>query len=196
MTDELILAVDLKDKVNAIGTQTDYAERMGVSRIYMGQILNRQRSTPFTIALRSAKEFGSITLQFEGEEYELRLITDGPERELAVAEDTESYEEGEATDAERRSNLFARTTIAQKEMREFLEHSNKMAEHAISILRGECNSKQYLAEGVKEAREAEDAAKRYQQKVKKVDPEAYALGVEMALRELERTYGEGTTSVA
>lgn len=181
MSDNLILAVDLKAKVAQLETQQAFAERLGVDRIHINRILNQQKSLSFPVALRSARTFGSVTILFEDQEYELKTKCPDDDGDKCKCGVFPKITDG-ATPVES-------ALTATKEMRDVTQHMERIAEHARVIVKGSRVGKQFLSKAVKEVVESMVASERFLNAVQISHPEAHEEGVARAMAEIAEMYG-------
>lgn len=188
MSNALIYSPDLKQKVSSVGTQEAFAKKMGMSRIHLGRILNGQRSVPFDLALRSAREFGAISLHFDGVDYEITVK--GEDRSRKHLPDL-------SVDMDPIGGAWPMT----KEIQDVEQHMKSLIKHAMDVKLGKCEGRQWVTISTKEVAELVAVGKRYLRAAKDHFPKEWAEGMRLALEELAEAYGIvdveiGTTSVA
>lgn len=165
---EIVRPVDLKQKRKKAGhSQGDLAEILGVRPNRISRYESGRFNLPTPQACKAALLYDGITLEFQGVKFELRPKLDC---EVQIPSGVTHVE---------------CALIAGKEMHDFLEHTKRLAEYTLATMLGKSVGIQYLADAVKEAQEAKEAAERFILKVKDVDPEAYWRGMELVQKARE-----------
>lgn len=177
MNSTIVYPVDLQTKRQAKGdSQESFGQLLGVSRQQVQKYESGNFNIPTDKACESAILLGGITLRYRGIDFELKIKSDSNQQAPFLREGI---------------TPVTSTVIAQNEIREFLEHSNKLSEYAIAILDGEEHAGEYLVGLVKEGKEAKVSVQQVLEAIRRVNPEAYAKGMELA-----QSFVSRTTSVA
>lgn len=162
MERNVAVPVDLKARRKSRRhTQTKLGNLLGVSLQQVSNYETGRCSLPLDQACKVAILYDGLTLEYDGVKLELKPVFDAGTKHSGDL------------------NPLTGALIAGKEMRDFLEHTKKLAEYALAVTNGECGT-QYMAGAVKEAQEAKEAAERFLLVVRKANPEAYRRGMEMA----------------
>lgn len=161
--------------------QNELAAMIPTAQPHLSRVESCTSPTSIGLATTCASIVGHVTLQKGDTVYVLATLDEWEERGRPGASSNGAHPEP-----------VTAAIIAQKEMQDYLEATQRLANHVMCILRGSESGTEYMAELAKEAIEASESGMHLAQVIKQHHPEAYRRAMEM-VRAAKEAH---TTSVA